>query len=101
MDHGRPPGTVCFDPGNAKVEGCDLAVKLYDADGRRLIDEAHTGVGFGYALLRIDRSGWDVYPVPAVIRVLANGKQIGPDHSITASGVDGLYPDDVYTITLD
>jgi len=51
--------------------------------------------------LSLARSGWDIHPVGAVIRVFANDRQLGPDHVIRSSGVDGLYPDDVYAITLD
>ncbi|HZI94164.1 MAG TPA: hypothetical protein VFE84_07955, partial [Patescibacteria group bacterium] len=106
---GTPPGVrdstaeghqVCLDPDNVKVPDCDLAVRLYDADGQRLIDEAHTGAGFGYALLRL-ASGWDVYPAAAILRVYANGHQLGADHVIQSAGVDGLYPDDVYAITVN
>lgn len=92
---------MCYGPDNTRLAECDFVVQLYKADGKTLVDETHTAKGFGYALLRLDGAGWDVYPVPARIRVLANGHQIGPDHVIDSEGVDGLYPDDVYAITLE
>jgi hypothetical protein len=95
------PGTDCLGPGDERIPGCNLVVRLYDEGGARLVDEASTGTGYGYAMLSLARSEWDTYPVGAVIRVFANARQLGPDHVIRKSGVTGLYPDDVYSITLE
>ena len=58
------------------------------------------GTAFGYAMLALRAAPWDTYPVAAVIRVLANGQQVGPDHLIEMKDVEGLYPDDVYKLVL-
>jgi len=58
-------------------------------------------MAFGYGLLKLKEGPWDIYPVGAVIRVFFKDQQIGPDHIIHSETVDGLYPDDVYTIILE
>ncbi len=105
---GSPPGEpegggdrqVCSDRSGRAIPGCDFSVKLFAADGRTLVAETSTGAAFGYALLKLDRAPWDLYPVAAVLRVFALDRQLGPDHVLASRGVEGLYPDDVYTITL-
>jgi hypothetical protein len=104
----RSPGTrnevnwppSLFNSNNEKVSLSDVQVRLYSADGTVLVDEVDVGQGFGYALLKLVKAPWDLYPAPALIRVFFKDEQIGPDHLIKSGGVDGLYPDDVYTITL-
>lgn len=91
---------TCLDGGGQDIPDCGFTVELRSPDGATLIDASDTGASFGYALLRLDRAPWDLYPAGAILRVMANGRQIGPDHVIAARGVDGLYPDDVYAITL-
>jgi hypothetical protein len=91
---------ACRDADGREIPDCAFTVELRTADGATLIDASDTGAGFGYALLRLDRAPWDLYPVAAILRVLANGRQIGPDHVIATRGVEGLYPDDVYAITV-
>ena len=97
-DDGRP---ICFDGENNEIPGCDLTVRLYAADGKTLVSEAHSGPAFGYALLPLSHAPWDTYPVAAVLRVFWKDVQLGPDHVIESRGVEGLYPDDVYTLALE
>ena len=92
---------ICFSSRNEVRSGFDMAVKLFTADGETLVDETSVGAGYGYGLLRLNNSPWDTYPVPAMIRVFLKDMQVGPDHVIESSGVEGLYPDDVYTISLN
>ncbi len=91
---------ACRDAGGRGITDCGFTVELRTPDGATLIDSSDTGASFGYALLRLDRAPWDLYPAGAILRVLANGNQLGDDHVIAARGVEGLYPDDVYAITL-
>jgi hypothetical protein len=94
-----PP--VAFDPANREMSERGIVVRLYARDGTTLVSGAIASLGDGFALIRLDATPWDVYPVPAVIRVFTGEKQIGPDHVIESAGVDGLYPDDVYTLEID
>jgi hypothetical protein len=106
---GRGPGArtaeaelvTCFDPENDRIRQCDFQVKLFTSDGVTMIGETDTSVGFGFAMFKLDEAPWELFPVSAMIRVFANGRQIGPDHVIESQGVDGMYPDDVYSITLE
>lgn len=105
---GRGPGArsreggsqICFDAANRPIADCDLTVRLFAAGGNALVAETQTGTAFGYAMLALRAAPWDTYPVAAVIRVLANGQQVGPDHLIEMKDVEGLYPDDVYKLVL-
>ncbi len=105
---GRHPGDavgggdhqICFDERNQEIPGCEFTVKLFAADGATLVAETRTGAAFGYGMLKLERAPWELYPAAAVIRVFAGDRQIGPDHVIESRGVEGLYPDDVYTIVL-
>ena len=103
---GSPPvpaglNPICFDGGGEPIPGCDLRVQLLTADGATLIDETRVGRSFGFAMLSLAGAPWDLYPTAAMIRVLAGERQLGPDHVIRSSGVEGLYPDDVYFLTVD
>ena len=93
-------GQICFDPANRPIADCDLTVRLFAADGGALVAETETGTAFGYAMLGLRAAPWDTYPAAALIRVFANGQQVGPDHPIEMKGVEGLYPDDVYRLVL-
>ena len=92
---------VCLDAMNRPIQDCGFSIDLHTADGSVLVDSADTGTGYGFGLLRLNAPAWDVFPVAAVVRVHANGRQLGPDHIIEMKGVDGLYPDDIYTLTLE
>ncbi len=96
---GWPP--ICFNSENNKVSLSDVSVCLYAADGKTLVDKTDVGMAFGYGLLKLKKAPWDIYPVGAVIRIFFKDQQIGPDHIIHSEAVDGLYPDDVYTIILE
>ncbi len=105
----RPPGapvpghwiTAGFNARNEKFTYGDVSLRLYAADGVTLVDETTVDGGMDVGLLRLTKAPWDTYPVPAVIRVLVKGEPIGPDHLIESRGVEGLYPDDVYTLILE
>ncbi|MBI3449152.1 MAG: hypothetical protein HY049_09580 [Acidobacteria bacterium] len=94
-----PP--VAFGPRNDELADGDVTVRLYSRDGSTLVDEAVVTLTDGFAMLRLDASPWDVYPVAAILRVFIQGAQVGPDHVIESAGVEGLYPDDVYEIGID
>jgi len=103
---GTPPApaegqAVCFDRDNAPITGCDLRVQLLEADGVTLIDETTVGTSFGFAMLRLPADGETVYPIAARVRVLAGEIPLGPDQVIESHGVEGLYPDDVYVLTIE
>ncbi|HEY3177118.1 MAG TPA: hypothetical protein VGK94_15300 [Candidatus Polarisedimenticolia bacterium] len=98
---GAGEGKDCFDARNGMVPACDFTVELYASDGKTLVDRTTTGTAFGYAMLKLDKAPWDLYPAAAVVRVKLNGLQVGPDHRIEQRGVEGLYPDDVYTIEVE
>ncbi|MCH9653422.1 MAG: hypothetical protein K0U86_04995 [Planctomycetes bacterium] len=51
-------------------------------------------------MLPLNNADWDVYPVAALVRVSCNGKSLG-EAKIALSGLDGLYPDDVYDLFLE
>lgn len=92
---------VCFDGENESTPGCDLRVQLLTADGATVIDETRVGRSFGFAMLRLTGAPWSLYPVAARIRVLAGERALSPDQIIESAGVEGLYPDDVYVLTID
>ena len=97
----KPWQRVCRDPAGEPIPGCGFTVDLLTADGSTLVDTTDTGRGFGYALLSLEKAPWDLYPQEAIIRVSANGRPIGPDHLIARDGVEGLYPDDTFVVTLE
>jgi hypothetical protein len=99
LKSGWPPR--CFDPKNRPVDHRNLVVKLFAADGETLVGESMATGDLATAIFRLTDAPWDVYPAPAILRVFMNGVQIGPDHEIASEGVEGLYPDDVYALTLD
>lgn len=77
----------------------DLVVELWTADGKTRIcavQSAH----FAHYMLPLKTAPWDVYPVPAKLRVTLDGKSLG-EVDIPCKGLAGLYPDDVYDIVVD
>ncbi len=94
-----PP--VAFDAGNRPFTGRDVTVRLLAADGESLVAEARAGDAMEFGLLKLREAPWDAYPVEAILQIFVKGTQLGPDHVIRGEGVDGLYPDDVYSLTLE
>lgn len=94
-----PP--IAFDADNRRFGGGDVMVRLYAEDGTTLEAEASPSGALDYALLPLSAAEWQSYPVPAILRVFLRGEQIGQDHVIDVSGLDGLYPDDVYVLHLE
>ena len=76
----------------------DLSVELWTADGRTKIAAVQSS-NLGDYMLPLTKAPWDVYPVAALIRVSLDGKQLG-EVGIRQRGLEGLYPDDVYSIIL-
>jgi hypothetical protein len=78
----------------------DLVIELRTADGKNLVSRTQSTV-FGERLLPLKDAPWDTYPVAARLRVTLDGKPLGKDIEIAQSGIDGLYPDDVWQLTLE
>lgn len=77
----------------------DLEVQLWTADGRTLVSAVQSA-NMGYYMLPVWTEAWDVFPVAARIRLLLDGKPLGSDVPIPCSGLDGLYPDDVWDLII-
>jgi hypothetical protein len=81
----------------------DLQIQLCTADGSTVV-ASQQSKNMGFYLLPLRDAPWDVYPVAAQVRVLLDGKILGKPLAIehTGDGVsDGLYPDDVYNVTIE
>ena len=74
-------------------------MQLCTADGKPVASLRSSNMGFYLLLLR--DAPWDVYPVAAEVRVLLDGKVLGKPLQIECSGLNGLYPDDVYNMMLE
>lgn len=73
-----------------------LALKLYEADGTTLIGEGRRATDGAFD---VTLSRELTFPIGAVVRLLHNGKEVGAAR-ITAKGVEGLYPGDVWGVNL-
>ncbi|WP_339735626.1 hypothetical protein [uncultured Gimesia sp.] len=51
-------------------------------------------------MLPLNHADWDAFPVDALVRVSSNGTSLG-EAKIFLSGLNGLYPDDVYDIFVE
>ncbi len=78
----------------------DLVVQLWTADGRALLSSVQSQ-NMGHYMLPVKTDAWDVFPVAARIRLLLGGTPLGEDVAIPCSGLDGLYPDDVWDLVVD
>jgi hypothetical protein len=79
------------------VSGAEsLGLKLYRADGITLIGEGKraTDGAFEVPLFREL-----TFPIGAAIKLFRDGGEVGSAH-ITATGVEGLYPSDVWAVNL-
>lgn len=86
--------------GNEFTAG-EIALELYTGDGKTLVDRTHPGDDLRYAVFTLEDAPWETFPVDAVIRMVIGGRQVGGDLVIASEGVEGLYPDDVYQVTLE
>lgn len=85
-------------PGQAARSLEDLVVELWTGDGKARIcavQSAH----FAHYMLPLKHALWDVYPVPAKLRVTIDGRLLG-EVDIPCKGLEGLYPDDVYDVVV-
>ena len=77
----------------------DLEVQLWTADSQAQV-AAVRSANMGFYLLPLKNAPWDLYPVAAEIRLVLDGKPVGPPQRIPSHGVSGLYPDDVYELVI-
>lgn len=91
-----PPTILVTGHPERKLE--DLSVELWTADGRTRIAAVQSS-NLGDYMLPLTKAPWDIYPVAALIRVSLDGKQLG-EVEIKQQGLEGLYPDDVYSVIL-
>jgi hypothetical protein len=80
----------------------ELQVELRTEDGTLVA--AAQSENQGFYLLPLRDAPWDVYPVPAQVRVLLDGKVLGKPLQLKRPGdgvTQGLYPDDVYNVTIE
>jgi hypothetical protein len=91
-----PPSVVAPDGHEHSIT--DLEVQLRTKDGKT-VATARTEE-FAFFLLPLRHAPWDVYPVAAEIIVTLAGKPLGPPLAIYSGGVNGLYPDDVYEVSM-
>ena len=74
----------------------DLSVELWTADGLTKVAAVQSS-NLGDYMLPLTKAPWDVYPVAAVIRISIDGRILG-EANIKQQGLEGLYPDDVYSV---
>lgn len=77
----------------------DIEVQLCTTDTKPVASVRSSNMGF--YLLPLRDAPWDVYPVAAEVRVMLDGKVLGKPLQIECSGMNGLYPDDVYDVMLE
>lgn len=94
---GWPPKIRIGDRQPQSIE--DLVVELWSGDRKTRIARVQSR-NLAHYMLPLDHPNWGVFPVEAVIRVSCNGKSLG-EAKITLSGLEGLYPDDVYDVFVD
>lgn len=94
---GWPPKIVDASGKTRSIE--DLEVQLWAADGTTQV-AALRSANMGFYLLPLKNSPWDVYPVAGEIRVVLDGRPLGPPQRIECEGIRGLYPDDVYDVVV-
>ncbi len=76
--------------------GPKLRVALYSYDGSQRISEGHTDQN-GMVLLSVDTLVWVAFPVSAMFRIFRGDEELARSR-IEASGVDGVYPGDVWVL---
>ena len=96
-DDGWPP--KISDPAGRSRSIEDLEVQLWTADGKTMVTGVRSA-NMGFYLLPLKNAPWDLYPVAAQVRVVLDGKLLGPPLQIESRGVDGLYPDDVFDVVI-
>lgn len=77
----------------------DLVVELWTADGKTRICKVQSP-HFAHYMLPLTGAPWDLYPVAAKIRLSIDGQPLG-EADIPCSGLEGLYPDDVYDVIVE
>jgi hypothetical protein len=99
---GRSPWPLAiFDEANTLHTHDGIFLRLYTEDGETVVDETQPGGDLAYAMFSLEGAPWDTYPVAARIRIFLGDRQLGEDLVIERSGVEGLYPDDIYLVTLE
>jgi hypothetical protein len=96
-DDGWPPKIIDAAGTTRSIE--DLEVQLWTEGGKMQVASVRSA-NMGFYLLPLKDAPWDVYPVAAEIRVVLDGKPLGPPQRIECQGVHGLYPDDVYNVVI-
>jgi hypothetical protein len=92
-------------PPKIQIEGCEpdsleeLALELWTMDGERLISRAQSS-NFAYYMLPVVYDSWDVFPVAAKLRLRYRDKLLG-EVEIPVDGLNGIYPDDVFELTVE
>lgn len=95
---GRWPPTIRV-AGQPEREIQDLVVQLLTADGKTVVASVRSK-NMGHYMLPLKDAPWTVYPVAARLRVLLDGHVLGKEVLIPQSGLEGLYPDDVWDLVL-
>ena len=95
-DNEWPPRIRVGDGPERELE--DLSVELFTSDGLTRVAAVQSS-NLGDYMLPLTNAPWDVYPVSAIIRLSLDGKSLG-EVKIGQDGLEGLYPDDVYTVIL-
>jgi len=83
-------------PGQAPRPLDDLVVELWTADGKTPVAAVQSR-HFAHYMLPLADAPWDVYPVSALIRLSIDDKTLG-EVPIECTGLEGMYPDDVYDV---
>ena len=94
--HEWPPKIRVEGKGEGTLE--ELVVELLTEDGTVVCSVQSNNLG-DY-MLPLDDAPWDVYPVAAKVRLRLGDLPLG-EVTIPREGLEGLYPDDVYDLTLE
>lgn len=92
-------------PPKIRVKGGDpvsldeLVLELWTIDGQHRVSRVQS-TNFAYYMLPVEHEEWDVFPVAAIMRLSYRGESLG-EVKIPRDGLNGIYPDDVYELTVE
>ena len=92
-------------PPRIQVKGRDpdsleeLVLELWTVDGQHRVSRVQSS-NFAYYMLPVVHEQWDVFPVAAILRLSYRGESLG-EVEIPLDGLNGVYPDDVFELTIE
>ena len=77
----------------------ELVLELWTIDGQQLVSRVQSS-NFAYYMLPVVHDAWSVFPVGAKLRLCYRGQSLG-EVEIPVVGLNGVYPDDVFELTVE